>query len=474
MADHSAAYDVGSATSTVYNDAHTTVRKTQHVSAKDLFRSLSWGDRLLAPAVLGAMILGVGLGNAIPEAKLSRVFDAGSPGSTASWQGVSIRESPRLAFRHLKSNYRLVSATFPVETALMIGLLVMIWPAMSKVQWEAIPDLFRSRSIYIHLGISLVLNWIVAPFVMAACAWIALPEASLDRERRGVLLVGVARCIAMVIIWTGIAQGDTDYCAILVVANSLLQIVLFSPYAVLFCNYLGVRAGSDLGPLKLAYSQVAKSVGIYLGIPLAAGAVTRALVLLTLRPKARARFFNYFGPLGEIGLLYVIIVLFTNQGRAIIHNIGTVVRICVPLIMYFTIVWTVTFYSFYKFSRSKYGAIAGGYEKAVTQAFTAGSNNFEIAIAIAVASFGGEVPETLAATLGPLIEVPVLLCLSYVALYLRDRMDWALDAAVNNAIVGGHHSDAEARIGRLASEKMELGSARNEGVNQCRRFGVAV
>ncbi|KDE05394.1 hypothetical protein MVLG_04192 [Microbotryum lychnidis-dioicae p1A1 Lamole] len=439
MADHSAPYDVGLSASTVHNDAHTTVRKTQHVGAKDLFRSLSWGDRLLAPAVLGAMILGVGLGNAIPEAKLSRMFDAGSPGSTASWQGVSI--------------------------PLMIGLLVMIWPAMSKVQWETIPALFRSRSIYIHLGISLVLNWIVAPFIMAACAWIALPEASLDRERRGVLLVGVARCIAMVIIWTGIAQGDTDFCAILVVANSLLQIVLFSPYAVLFCNYLGVRAGSDLGPLKLAYTQVAKSVGIYLGIPLAAGAVTRALVLLTLRPKARARFFNYFGPLGEIGLLYVIIVLFTNQGRAIIHNIGTVVRICVPLIMYFTIVWTVTFYSFYKFSRSKYGAIAGGYEKAATQAFTAGSNNFEIAIAIAVASFGGEAPETLAATLGPLIEVPVLLCLSYVALYLRDRMDWGSDAAVNNAVAGGHHSDAEAGIGWLASEKMEVGSARNERVN---------
>ncbi|SCV68586.1 BQ2448_707 [Microbotryum intermedium] len=429
MADHSAAFDSMSTASNVRNEANATIRRIKNVSAKDLFRSLSWGDRLLAPAVLTAMILGVGLGNAFPEAKLARVFDAGSTGSTASWQGVFI--------------------------PLMIGLLVMIWPAMSKVQWESIPALFRSKSIYIHLGISLVLNWIVAPFVMAACAWIALPEASLDRERRGVLLVGVARCIAMVIIWTGIAQGDTDYCAILVVANSLLQIVLFSPYAVLFCNYLGVRAGSDLGPLKLAYDQVAKSVGIYLGIPLAAGALTRALVLLTLKPKARARFFSYFGPLGELGLLYVIIVLFMNQGRAIIHNIGTVFRISVPLIMYFTIVWTVTFYSFYKFSRSKYGAIAGGYEKAVTQAFTTGSNNFEIAIAIAVASFGGDAPETLAATLGPLIEVPVLLCLSYVALYLRDRMDWGSDATVVNTIIDGHSESEPAKADQgLASKKM--------------------
>ncbi|BGP40583.1 arsenicals resistance [Rhodotorula kratochvilovae] len=129
-----------------------------------LFRSLSWGDRLLAPLVLAAMILGVGLGNAIPQERLNRVFDAGTPGS-ASWEGVSI--------------------------PLLVGLLLMIWPAMSKVQWEKMPILFKSRNIYLHLGISLVLNWIVAPFLMAACAWIALPEASMDRERRGVLLVGV-------------------------------------------------------------------------------------------------------------------------------------------------------------------------------------------------------------------------------------------------------------------------------------------
>ncbi|GAA5905730.1 hypothetical protein JCM6882_000445 [Rhodosporidiobolus microsporus] len=372
---------------------------TKHapLSAYELFKSLSWGDRLLAPLVLAAMILGVGLGNAISEEKLRRVFDAGAGGS-ASWEGVSI--------------------------PLLVGLLVMIWPAMSKVQWEKMPLLFKSRNIYIHLGISLVLNWIVAPFIMAACAWIALPEASMDRERRGVLLVGVARCIAMVIIWTGIAQGDSDYCAILVVANSILQIVLFSPYAILFCDILGVRAGSDLGHLQLAYSHVAKAVGIYLGIPLAAGALTRLLTTLFLTPRRRAQFFSYFGLLGMVGLLYVIIVLFMNQGRAIINNIGTVFRICVPLLMYFTLVWTATFLSFWKFSRSRWGKAAGGYEKAVTQAFTAGSNNFELAIAVAVASFGNDAPEALAATLGPLIEVPVLLVLSYVALYLRGKMRW--------------------------------------------------
>ncbi|GAA6053210.1 hypothetical protein JCM3770_000033 [Rhodotorula araucariae] len=363
----------------------------------ELFRSLSWGDRLLAPLVLAAMILGVGLGNAVPQDRLNRVFDAGTHGS-ASWQGVSI--------------------------PLLVGLLVMIWPAMSKVQWEKMPILFKSRNIYLHLGISFVLNWVIAPFLMAACAWIALPEASMDRERRGVMLVGVARCIAMVIIWTGIAQGDTDYCAILVVFNSVLQIVLFSPYAILFCDILGVRESSELGQLELAYSQVSKAVGIYLGIPLAAGAVTRVIVLKTLSKERRTKFFGYFGLLGMVGLLYVVIVLFMSQGRAIIDNIGTVFRICVPLVMYFTLVWTSTFLSFWKFSRSRWGAHAGGYDKAVTQAFTAGSNNFELAIAVATASFGTDAPEALAATLGPLIEVPVLLVLSYVALYLRDKMSW--------------------------------------------------
>ncbi|GAA5869899.1 hypothetical protein JCM8547_008100 [Rhodosporidiobolus lusitaniae] len=363
----------------------------------ELFKSLSWGDRLLAPACLSSIILGVGLGNAIPEDKLSRVFDAGAPGS-ASWEGVSI--------------------------PLLIGLLVMIWPAMSKVQWEKMHLLFKARAIYIHLAISFLLNWVIAPFIMTACAWIALPEESMDRERRGVLLVGVARCIAMVIIWTGIADGDTDYCAILVVFNSILQMVLFSPYAILFCDILGVRAGSTLGPLKLAYDQVAKAVGIYLGLPLAAGALTRVLALTSLSKKRRDQFFAYFGLLGETALCYVVLILFMNQGRAIIHNIGTVFRICVPLILYFTIVWTSTFLSFWRFSRSRWGKHAGGYDKAVVQAFTAGSNNFELAIAVAVASFGNDAPEALAATLGPLIEVPVLLALSYVALYLRDRMSW--------------------------------------------------
>jgi len=257
---------------------------------------------------------------------------------------------------------------------------------------------------------------------MLGVAWATLPEASLAEERKGVILVGVARCIAMVLIWNEISQGDANYCAVLVVFNALLQIVLFSPYAVLFLNILG---GPSEGPsLELNYTSASRAVGIYLGIPLAAGLVTRLVVLHTLKPAGVKRFFQIIGPIAPLGLLYTIIVLFASQGKRIIDDIGSVFRICVPLICYFTIVWTTTFFTFWRLSRSSLGRNLGGYEMAVTQAFTAGSNNFELAIAVAIASFGPESPQVLAATLGPLIEVPVLLCLSYLALWLRERLDW--------------------------------------------------
>ncbi|KAF8915157.1 sodium bile acid symporter family-domain-containing protein [Mucidula mucida] len=361
-----------------------------------LWQSLSWIDRLLAPCVLVAMILGVVIGNYAADG-VNRAFK-----ESAQWDGVSI--------------------------PILVGLLLMMWPALAKVRWEHFMDLFRGRSIWIHLLISFVLNWIVAPFIMLGLAWMTLPEDRLTRERRGLLLVGVARCIAMVLIWNSISCGDSNYCAVLMIFNSLLQIVLFSPYAVLFLNYLG--RDSDSAPsLVLSYSAVSRAVGIYLGIPLAAGLVTRLVVLHTMKPQRAQKFFQIIGPIGPLGLLYTIIVLFASQGKRIIDQIGSVFRICVPLILYFTIVWTATFFLFWRLSRSSRGANLGGYEMAVTQAFTAGSNNFELAIAVAIASFGTDSPEALAATLGPLIEVPVLLSLSYLALWLRHRLRWSPPSA---------------------------------------------
>ncbi|QRW19864.1 arsenite resistance protein ArsB [Rhizoctonia solani] len=358
------------------------------LSATGLFKSLSFLDRYLAVFILLAMITGVLIG-VYKEEAVQRAF------SGASWQGTSI--------------------------PILLGLLIMMWPVLTKVQYERLPAIFNRRDIWVHIGISLVLNWLIAPLIMLGLAWATLPEPGLERERKGVILVGVARCIAMVLIWNGLACGDPEYCAILVCVNSLLQVVLFSPYALLFLNVLG---GGHTSALHLDYRHTAASVGIYLGIPLAAGVVTRFATKHTLSRSGFDRFLKLFGPFALLGLLYTIVVLFAFQGHRIVQNIGSVFRIFVPLVLYFIIVWSSTFFGLYFLNRRRVGPNLGGYEKAVVQSFTAGSNNFELAIAVAIASFGTESPEALAATIGPLVEVPVLLALTYVALWLRKRLEW--------------------------------------------------
>ncbi|TIB77627.1 arsenical-resistance protein [Wallemia mellicola] len=356
----------------------------------DPFKSLSIFDKLLGPLVLIAMILGVVIGVYAKDGVKTHLIES------AQWEGVSV--------------------------PILVGLLLMIWPALSKVNWEKLVDLSRELKLWIHVGMSIIINWIISPLMMLGIAWATLPDAEMERYRKGVLLVGVSRCIAMVIIWTTIADGDVNYCGYLMVINSLLQIVLFSPYSLLFVNILGGNSG---GPqLHLDYESTARSVGIYLGIPLAAGIITRFALLKYSSVKFRGWFYEVAGKIGLIGLLYTIIVLFASQGSNITKNIGKVFRTIVPLLLYFIIVWFATFLGFWKLDRShRYRDLAGGgYERAVTQAFTAGSNNFELAIAVATAAFGPDSPETIAATLGPLIEVPVLLLLSYVALFLRAKL----------------------------------------------------
>ncbi|EGG03002.1 uncharacterized protein MELLADRAFT_38316 [Melampsora larici-populina 98AG31] len=359
----------------------------------ELWKSLSFFDRFLAVFVFLAMVLGILIGNFANE-QVQRHLNGG-----AKWGNVSI--------------------------PLLIGLLIMIWPPLSKVEWECLPRLLKSRDLWVHLTVSFVLNWLVSPFIMLSLAWVTLPESALERERVGVVLVGVARCVAMVLVWNGIAQGDRDYCAILVVSNSILQMVLFAPYALLFANILCRSPTLTTPTLHLDYGNVAQSVGIYLGIPLVAGGLTRWIVCTCLLPSRRAKFYHIWGHVSGIGLLYVITVLFANQGKHIITHIGRIFRICVPLLLYFIIVWSITFFTFWRIRTTSWGRTYSSYEKAVTQAFTAGSNNFELAIAVAVASFGADAPEVLAATMGPLVEVPVLLLLSYLALYLRDRLNWS-------------------------------------------------
>ncbi|OCF40861.1 arsenical-resistance protein [Kwoniella heveanensis CBS 569] len=313
-----------------------------------------------------------------------------------------------------------------VSIPIVVGLIAMMWPILTKVQYEKLPTLFRSTHMWRQILLSILLNWIAGPLIMLAVAWATLPD--LPTYRTGVIMVGLARrCIAMVMIWNQLAHGDGDYCAILVIVNSILQIILYPPMSLLFVNIIsGERS------LRLQYGETAIAVLIYLGIPLGLGVATRWFALVVLgRERTEKRFLPYFGPVALLGLLYTIILIFAQQATRITDNIGRVFRIFAPMITYFLIMWTGTFFLVFWLTRRRGGAKKYGYRMAVVQSFTAGSNNFELAIAVCVAVYGVNSDQALAATIGPLVEVPVLLGLSYVSLYLRDALRWGEVEAVS-------------------------------------------
>ncbi|KAJ8454263.1 hypothetical protein ONZ51_g13128 [Trametes cubensis] len=367
-----------------------------------LMKKLSLLDRLLTPAILLCMIAGVLIGNFVPGVQAA--FD------TARFQSVSA----------------------PIAA----GLIVMMWPILTKVRYEALPALLLTRHMLQHVLLSLLLNWVLAPLTMLALAWAALPD--LPTYRTGVIMVGLARCIAMVMVWSALARGDAEYCAVLVVLNSVLQIALYAPYALLFVNVLGGGGGVH-ETIHVSYGDVAISVLIYLGIPLAAGVLTRfAVIRLTSRAFFERRFLPYLSPLALLGLLYTIVVMFAYQGHHIVHTLGPVFRVFVPLVLYFVFMWSATFALVWwcaRRERTKEGRNCEGrmeerrremwsYEMAVVQSFTAASNNFELAIAVTIAVYGVGSDQALAATIGPLVEVPVLLALTWVALFLHEKLPW--------------------------------------------------
>ncbi|KAJ7737910.1 sodium bile acid symporter family-domain-containing protein [Mycena maculata] len=301
---------------------------------------------------------------------------------------------------------------YSTRHAIMIGLIIMMWPVLTKVQYETIPQIFRASGIWTHVGISLLFNWVIGPLVMLGLAWATLPD--LPTYRMGVIMVGIARCIAMVLIWCQLTKGDGNYCAILVVINSVLQMVLYSLYTLLFINVMG---GRETSHTHLDYGHVTISVLIYLGIPLVAGILTRYTVWsLTSKTFLDNRFIR--AP--------------RSAGHHIVQNIGLVFRVFVPMILYFVIMWSVAFSLIYWFGRSSKSSVFG-YEMAVVQAFTASSNNFELAIAIAIATCGVGSDEALAAAIGPLVEVPVLLALTWVALYLQGKLKWTSSSTTRRA-----------------------------------------
>jgi ACR3 family arsenite transporter len=340
---------------------------------RSLLRGNSLLDRFLPLWIFVAMAAGVILG--------------------AVWPGI----------KDLFNVLRVDTVSFPIA----VGLLWMMYPVLAKVKYE---ELAKITQVKAQFAVSLTLNWLIGPVIMFLLAWLFLYNE--PGYRTGLIITGLARCIAMVLIWNLLAGGDGEYCAALVALNSLFQIVMYSPlayfYLVVVPGWFGVQGTA----VDISMADIARSVLIFLGIPLAAGMITR---YVGIRRKGREWYETVFmprlGPTAMVGLLFTIVVMFSMQGDKILAQPLDVVRVAVPLVFYFLIMFAVSFAVsiWLKFR----------YEMATTQSFTAASNNFELAIAVAVGTFGIASQEALATVIGPLIEVPVLVSLVYVALWLR-------------------------------------------------------